>query len=54
MKNVVLGFGLGFVGFVILLITIFIGGETFGQRCTAMGKTGEAWYTCVHDLANGK
>ena len=29
-------------------------GQTFGQRCSAMGHQGEAHAACVRDLARGR
>lgn len=39
----------------VFIITLtFLTGQTFGQRCTAMGFEDDAWHQCVSDLADGR
>lgn len=39
--------------FAVLIVFVLQTGSTFGQRCTAVGHTGQAWEDCVDRLANG-
>lgn len=43
--------GIAIIVFLCLLAAVVIGGQTFGQRCTAMGKTGDAHRLCVKELS---
>lgn len=40
--------------FLILLATVFLTGQTFGQRCKAMGISGTGFDLCVKSLSSGK
>jgi hypothetical protein len=44
----------GFLGLV-FIAAVFIGGQTFGQRCTALvGNDASRWEKCVSALARGE
>lgn len=49
-NSIALGFGMA-IG---MALVVWLSGATFGQRCTALGKSGQAWEQCVHDLSQGK
>jgi ABC-type microcin C transport system permease subunit YejB len=53
-KLVVIGFVSGIATFALLLIFVFATGSTFGQRCTAMGYSGDDWSQCVDGLSRGE
>lgn len=44
----------GMAGFLLLYAFVLLSGQTFGQRCTAMGKSGAEHAKCVTELASGE
>lgn len=46
-------FIVGFVLACVLYGVVIATGQTFGQRCSAAGHTGEDWSRCVRAMAKG-
>ena len=42
----------GLLFFLALYGVVLATGQTFGQRCTAMSQTGQAWRRCVDTLSS--